>query len=101
TKRGQPRLHFRIVAGKGHEHTDAPHPLALLRARRKRPQSYSTDVSDELPPPHSMTSSARASSDGGASRPCALAVLTLISSSKFVGCSTRLPSLAPARTLFT
>jgi hypothetical protein len=38
---------------------------------------------------HSMTSSARAGSDdGGIVRPRALAVLRLITSSKFVGCST-------------
>ena len=35
---------------------------------------------------HSITSSARASSDGGTSRPSALAVLRLITSSNFVGC---------------
>jgi hypothetical protein len=28
---------FRIVCGQRHEHTDASHPLNLLRARRKRP----------------------------------------------------------------
>ena len=39
TKRGQPRLHFSIIAGKGDEYTGAPHLLALLRARRNRPQS--------------------------------------------------------------
>src|SRR6266516_492220 len=41
------------------------------------------------PPHHSITSSARASSVGGTSRPSALAVLRLITSSNFVGCSTR------------
>ena len=30
-------LSFRIVGGEVHEHADAPHPLALLRARRERP----------------------------------------------------------------
>ena len=30
-------LKFRIVRGCGQEHADAPHPLGLLRARRKRP----------------------------------------------------------------
>jgi hypothetical protein len=29
---------FRIVRGRGHEHADAPHALALLRARRERPR---------------------------------------------------------------
>ena len=31
-------LPFRIVRGTWHEHADAPHPLGLLRARRKRPR---------------------------------------------------------------
>ena len=38
---------------------------------------------------HSITSSARASSDGGTSRPSALAVLRLITSSNLVGCMHR------------
>src|SRR5258707_14107830 len=37
---------------------------------------------------HSITSSARASSDGGTVRPSALAVFRLITSSNLVGCST-------------
>ena len=41
---------------------------------------------DELAPPHSITSSARASSVGGTSRPSALAVLRLITSSNLVDC---------------
>src|SRR5262249_54571853 len=31
-------LRFWIIFGEHHEHTDPPHPLALLRARRKRPR---------------------------------------------------------------
>src|SRR6516225_10046958 len=31
-------LAFRIVLGERDEHADAPHPLALLRARRERPR---------------------------------------------------------------
>ena len=38
--------------------------------------------------PHSITSSARASSEGGTVRPSAFAVLRLITSSNLVGCST-------------
>ena len=30
-------LKFRVVRGSGQEHADAPHALALLRARRERP----------------------------------------------------------------
>src|SRR5215468_1052749 len=47
---------------------------------------------------YSITSSARASSDGGTVRPSALAVLRLITSSNLVGCSTgRSDGLAPSR----
>src|SRR5262245_24408615 len=49
-----------------------------------------------------MTSSARASSDGGMVRPSALAVLRLMTSSNLVGCSTgRSAGLAPLRILST
>src|SRR5262245_16322752 len=40
---------------------------------------------DELAPPHSITSSARASSVGGTLRPIALATLRLIANSNLVG----------------
>jgi hypothetical protein len=33
-------LIFGVVGGAGHEHTDAPHPLWLLRARYHRPRCY-------------------------------------------------------------
>ena len=37
----------------GHEHADAPHPLALLRARRERPRRRrAAEQRDELAPPH-------------------------------------------------
>jgi hypothetical protein len=32
-------LRFRIILGCRHQHADAPHALALLRARRERPRS--------------------------------------------------------------
>src|SRR5262245_19962422 len=50
------------------------------RAAEQRDELAATD--------HSITSSARASSEGGTSRPSALAVLRLMTSSKRVGCST-------------
>jgi hypothetical protein len=34
-----------------HEHADAPHSIALLRARRKRPSRRATEERDELAPP--------------------------------------------------
>jgi hypothetical protein len=48
---------FRIVSSQIDEHPDAPHPLALLRARRERPPGRrSAQEGDELPPFHSPTS---------------------------------------------
>ena len=75
----------------------------LLRARRERPRRRrAAEQRDELAPPHSITSSARASSIGGTSRPSALAVLRLITSSNLVGCSTgRSAGFAPRRILST
>src|SRR5262245_11157153 len=48
--------------------------------------SILTEPRDELAPFHSITSSARASSVGGTSRPRALAVVRLIMRSNLVGC---------------
>src|SRR5215468_10069476 len=51
---------------------------------------------------HSSTWSARSRTDGGIVRPSAFAVLRLITSSNFVGCSTgRSAGLAPLRILST
>src|SRR5437016_12111003 len=50
------------------------------------------------PPRHSITSSARASSIGGISRPSALAALRLTANSSFVGCCTgRSAGFSPLR----
>src|SRR5215510_6481070 len=70
-----------------------------LRARRKWPgNSRATEKHDELAPFHSITSSAVASNIGGTSRPSALAVLRLMTSSNLVGCTTgRSAGLAPLR----
>src|SRR3984893_5431346 len=46
------------------------------------------DERDELAPPHSITSSARASKLSGTVRPSVLTVLTLIVSSYLIGCCT-------------
>src|SRR6516225_6107976 len=62
---------FCVVGGNCHKHPDPPR-LSLLRARQKRPRRRAADQHDELAPPHSITSSARASSDGGTSRPSRL-----------------------------
>src|SRR5262245_40647715 len=76
-----------IVRGQRREHADAPHPLGLLRARRKRPRCRcAADERYERAAVHSITSSARAMTVGGTVRPRLLAILTLISNSKVVGC---------------
>src|SRR5262249_6872793 len=59
-------------------------PSARL-ARRERPRRRAAEQRDELSALHSITSSARASRDGGTSSASALAVLRLITSSNFVG----------------
>jgi len=60
-----------------------------------KPDSCSADT-------HSITSSARASSVGGTSRPSAFAILRLITSSNLVGCSTGISAgFAPRRILST
>src|SRR5262249_1973245 len=49
----QARLGFRIVLGQAHQHADAPHPLALLRARRARPRGCGGgEESDEIAAVH-------------------------------------------------
>src|SRR5262249_59486198 len=69
-----------------------------LRQRGERPRRRSSDQCDELAPPHSITSSARASNAGGTGRPSALAVLRLITSSYFVGaCTGRSAGFSPLR----
>src|SRR5262249_39373341 len=67
--------------------------------RRERPsRSCATEQRYELAPPHSITSSARASSVGGTSRPSALAVLRLMTSSYLVGaCTGRSAGFSPLR----
>ncbi len=71
---------------RAHQHRDPTRTGGLLRARRERPRRRAADERDELAAPHSITSSALASSVAGTSRPSALAVLRLITSSNLVGC---------------
>src|SRR5262249_25651172 len=74
----------RVVAAL--KHADTPHSLGLLRTRHHRPRCCPGKPRDELAPSHSITSSARASSEGGMVSPSALAVLRLITNSNFVAC---------------
>src|SRR3974377_2352877 len=76
----------------------------LLRVRGERPSNRTAEKRDEFPPPHSMTSSAVVSSEGGTVRPNIRAVSALMTSSNFVACTTgksagfsplRLPTTKP------
>src|SRR5258707_1436706 len=97
-ERGEPGLPLGIVRGDIREHANAPHSLDLLRACTERPRGCAAEQRNELAPVHSITSSARASSVGGTSRPSALAVLRLITSSYLVGaCTGRSAGFSPLR----
>jgi hypothetical protein len=64
-----------------HEHADAPHAVALLRARHKRPRRRASERGYEFAPSHSITSSASARTKGGI---LAFAALRLTTSSNLV-----------------
>src|SRR5882724_11036156 len=87
-ERDDTHLCFRVVLLVQHQHADAPHPFGRLCAGRQwgSHDCRATEQGDERAPPHSITSSARASSIGGTSSPSALAVCRLITSSNVVGC---------------
>src|SRR5262249_28730387 len=77
-KRPKPRLKFRIIRCRSQDHADPSHALGLLRMKPKRQSSRrARNNSDKIPPPHSITSLARASKDGGTLIPSAFAVLRL------------------------
>src|SRR5262249_9188881 len=71
----------------------------ILRPCRERPADQrAAEQRDQRPPLHSITSSARAMSIRGTSRPSALAVLKFMANKNFVGCKTgSSPGLAPWR----
>jgi hypothetical protein len=72
-------------------------PLLCVRCNRPKPAAF-LSPSNELPPSHSITSSARASRFSGTVRPSALAVFRLMTSSNLVGCCTgKSAGLAPRR----
>src|SRR5882757_6306196 len=86
---------------------EVPHPVdapgQLLCACGQRPRRCrAAECHDKLPPLHSITSSARCSSDVGTSTPSAVAVFKLITNSNLVGCSTgRSAGFAPLKILST
>src|SRR5260221_7225475 len=89
----------RRLPGLNANKADTQHLLWLLRARRERPsRSRAAEKRNELATFHSITSSARASTVGGMSRPSAFAVLRLITSSYLVGaCTGRSAGFSPLR----
>src|SRR5262245_14331330 len=94
------RLSFRIIGGEVHEHADAPHALAPLGPRRKRPgRRRAAEQRDECAPPdHSITSSAAACRVIGTLRPSAFAVLRLMIRLTLVDCITgRSAGFSPLR----
>src|SRR5262249_53138733 len=77
-------------------------PSRLLRTCAERPSSRTADQSDELAALHSITCSAPTSRTLGITRPSALAVPSLITSSNFVGaCTGRSAGSAPRRMRLT
>jgi hypothetical protein len=92
-------LPLRIVRGKALQQSDPPHALALLRARRERPDGRARgEQREEGAAIHSITSSTVASRVGGTSRPSAFAVLRLMTNSNLVGCMTgRSTGFSPLR----
>src|SRR5262249_46984074 len=92
---------FGRLAG-GIQHADAPDLAGRLRARRQRPRRRAAEQREELAAGHSITSSARGSSDGGTVRAGALGGGRLMTRSNLIGCSTGMsPGLAPRRILST
>src|SRR5205823_3096179 len=92
------RGNIRCIRRAGTEKTDHRHRFLLRTTDKRHRKRRAADNGEKVAPPHSMTSSARCSSDCGTVRPSALAVFRLITSSNLVGCSTgRSAGLAPFR----
>src|SRR5262249_48690183 len=92
--------------GSGPQITDGRELRRLLRARRERPRSRNTtEQRDELAAhhlrAHSITLSARPSSESGNVIPSALAVLRLIKSSTLVACCTGRSAALRMRPVYT
>jgi hypothetical protein len=86
------------------QESDARDVRGLLRPRRQRPRDRrAAEQRDEVPPlHHSITVSARKRNESAIVRPSVLAVLRLITSSNFVGCSTGISAgFPPCKTLTT
>src|SRR5215510_4028653 len=91
TELGHPLLEGKPKSGRSRlpaNRADTERLRRLLRTRCERPSCGRAKQRDELPPLHSITSSARASSVGGIVKPRAIAVLRLTTSSYLVGACT-------------
>src|SRR5262249_48009876 len=88
-----------VVRGSRSDVSDARGLGRLLRTRRDRPRRRAAEQRDELAPSHhSITPSARCCRNHGTSRPSALAVLRLTTSSNLVGaCTGRSAGFSPLR----
>src|SRR5262245_16497198 len=86
-KRRRARLAFRIILRIVHQHCDPAHPVRLLRACRKWPRRRAAEKSDELSPPHSRTSLARATNTSAKETPSDAAVFRLTAMYKRGDCS--------------
>jgi hypothetical protein len=64
SERKDATLPLRIIFVVGNEHADAPHAVALLRARHNRPCCRAPEPRDEFPSPHVISRADR----GGAYR---------------------------------
>src|SRR5215207_2867424 len=82
---------------------EADEPLPGLCTRDPWPSSGgSRECAQEFPPPHSITSSARARRAGGITSPSARATFRFTTSSNFVGaCTGRSPAFSPPSILAT
>src|SRR5205085_10788366 len=99
-KRRDPFLALRIAFGDCHQDAYAGLAAGLLRTRRHGQDRSRSQQRDELPPPHSITSSARSRNASDTASPIALAVFRLITISNLVGCITgRSVVFAPFSTL--
>src|SRR5262250_1466704 len=68
------------------EDTYLTYPPAPLRPRRQRPSHRAAEARNELPPSHSITSSARTRREVGNVMPSALATLKFRDNRTFVDC---------------
>ena len=80
------RLKCDQVGGTKMKESRSPASPAAARAPRAATRRRAAEQADEVAPPHSITSSATASSIGGMVRPSALAVFRLIARVNLVGC---------------